>query len=573
MLMYFKWFAHFWRQHRIKMFLVLLLTVLTIVVKTIFPILLKYIIDAMEGDFQVDSVLTLLWIYLAVGILQELLSRGLPLFRAVLNLTFSAIIRQTYYKLFTQKTPAFFQKYQTGDLLTRLTDDIDGQWDRIEWYSCSGVLRPIEASLILIFSLSVMFYYSWTLTLFSFLPLPFLVLILIKAQDKMVHYARAKQTAISDCNNHLETCFSGIRIVKSTLSEEEQLKKYQEVLANRVQREKDFLKMNQFVHFFSMLVNHTGKIIVLFIGGYLAIHKKLELGTFILFISYLDRLIEPIWTLSWFYASSKQVFSYVDRLKETESFQNFDEIYEKHKNLTPSQGALTYFEELRIEDLTFRYHENTQEPLLDKISFRIKAGEVVALVGSVGSGKTTLLEILMGNLSPQGGKLRLNGLTYESIPLETRNAFFGYVEQQSTLFSDTILNNIFLGNSFSEEALQKAIHTAQLTEELNAFPQGLETPLGQRGITLSGGQKQRLSLARTLARNPAILLLDDCTSAMDAATESRFWEAFRKNYPETACLVITHRAATANQAHRIYHLEQGQFTRLKHWQDEAQQKA
>jgi ATP-binding cassette subfamily B multidrug efflux pump len=179
----------------------------------------------------------------------------------------------------------------------------------------------------------------------------------------------------------------------------------------------------------------------------------------------------------------------------------------------------------------------------------------------------------MGNLSPQGGKLRLNGLTYESIPLETRNAFFGYVEQQSTLFSDTILNNIFLGNSFSEEALQKAIHTAQLTEELNAFPQGLETPLGQRGITLSGGQKQRLSLARTLARNPAILLLDDCTSAMDAATESRFWEAFRKNYPETACLVITHRAATANQAHRIYHLEQGQFTRLKHWQDEAQQKA
>lgn len=567
MLTYFKWFAQYWKQHAWKMWGVLLLTVVTIGLKTYFPIVLKNVIDAMQSDFQIDSVVALIWIYLGVGLLHEIFSRLLPLSRAYMNLTLSLLIRTNYYKRFTQKRFHFFQKYQTGDLLTRLTDDIDGQWDRIEWYSCSGVMRPIEAALILLFTLGVMFYYSWQLTLWSFLPIPFLLFLLSVTQDKMVQYTSAKQKAISECNNYLETCFSGIRVVKSTLSEQDQLKKYEQALENRIQREKDFLRMNQLIHFFSLLVNHTGSLIVLFVGGYLTIQKKLELGTFLLFIIYLERLIEPIWTLSWFYASSKQVFTYVDRLKETDSFASFELA---PTPVTSSQSASTYaFQKLDFQNVSFSYEKESPEPVLQKVSFSVKPKEVVALVGPIGAGKTTILELLMQNLQPDQGEILLNGIPLQSYSLEERARFFGYVQQESLLFSDTIQNNLHLGNSIEEDDLKRAIDTAQLHKELEQFPQKLETFLGHRGISLSGGQKQRVSLARTLCRQPQLLLLDDCTSAMDAVTEARFWRAFKKNYPNTACLVVTHRQATANQADKVIRMEYGKSETVSCWENET----
>lgn len=563
MLNYFKWFETFWRQNRIRMWCVLGLTILTIAIKTAFPLVLKNIIDAMQGDFQVDSVLQLVWIYLVVGIIHEFLSKFLPFSRAATNLKLSALIRKTYYHLFTRKGFNFFQHYQTGDLLTRLTDDIDGQWDRIEWYSCSGILRPIEAILILTFTLSVMFYYSWQLTLFSFCPLPFLVLILAKAQDKMARCAQEKQKAISECNNLLETCFSGIRVVKTTQSEEDQIRKYEEALQTRIDREKDFLKINQLVHCLSSIANQVGTIIIIFVGGYFAIHQQLELGTFLLFIMYLERLIDPIWTLSWFYGSSRQIFTYVDRLKETETFDDFEKTSSEKKD----PASIPNFRSLEFRGVSFTYPNQTK-PVLNRASFSVSSDEIIAIVGAVGSGKTTLLELIMGNLHPTEGEILLNGVPLQKFSLAERARYFGYVQQESILFSDTIRNNLHLGDTVDSEALSKALETAQIESEIQQFPEKMETFLGHRGISLSGGQKQRLSLARTLARSPQLLLLDDCTSAMDAGTEARFWKQFKKNFPGSACIVITHRNATARQAQHIIQVENGHTEEVTTWEGE-----
>jgi ATP-binding cassette, subfamily B, multidrug efflux pump len=461
-----------------------------------------------------------------------------------MNLLFTVMIRNAYFQSFTKKNLHFFKKFRTGDLLTRLTDDIDGAWDRISWYSCSGVMRPIEAILIMAFTLSVMFYYSVSLTLYTFIPLPFLVLILSKYEDKMVRFTTEKQKSISDCNNALEACFSGIRVIKTTLSEKDQMEKFDEVLKVRVKKEKDFLKMNLVIQFFSMLVNNAGIIIVIYIGSFYVVDGSITLGTLLLFIIYLQKLVEPIWTISWFYASSKQVFRYVDRLEETD-IPEFD--YPENNG---DKVEVSDFESLKIEDLCFMF-DDSKKHTLNNISFELKKGESLAVVGPLGSGKSTLLELIAGNLIPDCGRILINGTPIEKVAHESLASIVGYIKQENVLFSETIRSNLELGDKFSDEEIDKSIETAIMTEEIKTFPKGLETVLGQKGLSLSGGQKQRVSIARTLIRKPKLLLMDDCTAAMDANTEKTFWDNFKKNLPDTSCIIVTHRLATASHADKV----------------------
>ncbi len=546
-----QWFMRFWRNNAKQMTIVLTLTVITIGLKTGFPIMLKLIVDQLQGKFDIKSIHSAIWLYFFVGIIHELFSRILPLSRARMNFRMAEQVRVFYYNIFTRKGFGFFQKYRTGDLLTRLTDDIDGAHDRISWFGCSGVMRPIEAILILGFSLSVMTYYSWQLTLWSFLPLPFLVVILSRAQERLVRYAEAKQEAVSECNNLLETCLSGIRVVKSTQSEQDQLHKYQQALDERVRREKDFLRINQLVHLFSMLTNHIGTIITVIVGSYFTINNTIDLGTFLLFVMYLDRLVEPIWTLCWSWASSKQIMKYAERLSDTELEKDF-EYFPFKTNLLQGKE----FNSLIFQDVVFEYPaSDSSVPALRPTSFTLKKGEILAVVGEVGVGKTTLLELVAKNLLPTSGKILLNGVEMSKISSEELSRYLGYVKQESVLFSETIMQNIELGNTFSESEINSALETAQLLPEVVRFDNGLESRLGQKGISLSGGQKQRLSIARTLVRAPQLLLLDDCTAAMDAGTESRFWQAFKRKFPDTACIVVTHREQTVKYADKVLNLE------------------
>jgi len=541
MLKYFKWFFQFWSKAKYRMTGVFLMTILTILVKTAFPVMLKEIVDLLEQK-KFDGIYLTIGLFTAMAVLHELVSQGLPTCRSYMNSLFAMMVRNKYYEIYTKKMTCFFKKFRTGDLLTRLTDDVDGGWDRISWYSCSGILRPIEAACVLIFTLSVMFYYSWELTLFAFIPLPFLVFIMAICQDKMVKYTDEKQAAISECNNVLEACFSGIRVIKTTLSEEDQLRKYEEALANRVAKEKTFLKLNQVMQFFSLLIENIGSVIVIFIGGYYVINDRISIGTLLLFIMYLQRLLDPIWTLSWSYASSKQVFRYVDRLMETES-DGLDAEAE-------SNSSLKEFNSLELSGVTYSF-EDAQSPVLTDISLELKKGETLAIIGAVGSGKTSLLEVIAGNLKPDQGKVLVNGKNLNDYKSADFADILGYVRQENILFSETIRQNMELGNSYHPTDLESSLFIARMEDELKKFPLGLDTVLGQRGLSLSGGQKQRLSIARTLLRKPQLLLLDDCTAAMDATTEQHFWQAFKTNLPQTSCVIVTHRLATAKQADKI----------------------
>lgn len=582
MLQYFAWFAQFWRRRKAVMTGIILLTVATTAVKTTLPILLAGVVDALAptqgkepavlgflrsipgftiGASYHDTVITLIAVYFVVAILAEVVARILPLARTYLNLVFATMMRNTYFDVFTRRNARFFRTFRTGDLTSRLTDDIDGQWDRIGWYSGSGIMRPFEAFLMLAMTLTAMASYSWELTLWSCLPMPFLVVLLAKTEDKMVAATDAKQESVSECYDALESCFSGIRIVKSTQSEKNQLERYHEVLQRRVKREKDFLRINQLLTFLSMLVNHTGTIIVIFVGSYMTINHTLTLGQFLLFIVYLERLVEPIWTMGWFYASSRQTFRYVDRLRETDTdnFMEYGAQEETQATVMPEvkSAAPEEFRTLEFNHVSFRYLPESSRCTLEDISFTMRTGELLAIVGPVGAGKTTLLELIAGHLQATEGSILLNGRDMTSRAASDVARIVGYIRQESVLFSETVADNIRLGDTFDDAAVASALETAMLARELQFFPQGIHTLLGQRGLSLSGGQKQRLSIARTLVRKPSLLLMDDCTAAMDARTEAEFWEAFKRELPGTTCIIVTHRMATARQADRILVLDKG----------------
>jgi len=556
MLKYFKWFWRYWKRTKLVLGLITIFTVITIAAKISYPLLLKLVIDELSKDYQVDHAYKLVFGFLVLSLFREILWEALPLVRATMNSIYTAWMRNDYFQKLTKKTSGFFIKFKTGDLITRLTDDLDGSWVRICWYSCSGIFRPLEAILILSFSLSVMFSYSVKLTFFTFLPLPILVYIMHKLDEKILRYTEEKQKSISKCNNILEACFSGIKVVKTTLSEQYQYHQYQKAIADRIIKEKKFLKVNQLVHLFTMMVNHFGTVVVILVGSFYVGIGEITLGTLLMFLMYLKNLIEPIYTLSFFWASSKQIFQYVERLMDMD---------ETKCNLSDGETGekMDEFNDLEFRNIAFKY-EDVSECVLKDVNFKIKKGEKVAIMGAVGSGKTTLLELITRNLIPSSGAIMVNGKNLESI---ARNSFLkkiGHVRQENILFSESVRRNIVLGDDFIEASINDAVKTSLLENEIKSFQKGIETLVGSKGSLLSGGQKQRLAIARTIIRKPQLLLMDDCTASMDAQTENDFWKNFNQNHKDCCSIIVTHRISTAKEADRILLISDGTIKEIEH---------
>jgi len=264
---------------------------------------------------------------------------------------------------------------------------------------------------------------------------------------------------------------------------------------------------------------------------------------------YLKNLIDPIYTLSFFWASSKQIFQYVERL------MNIDET---QCNLSDGDMGekLDEFKELEFKNVSFKY-EDVQESILKSISFKIQKGEKIAIMGAVGCGKTTLLELISRNLVPTGGEMLVNSLPMENISRNSFLKYLGHVRQENILFSESIRRNIVLGDDFMEESISDAVKNSLLEKEIKSFQKGIDTLVGAKGSLLSGGQKQRLAIARTIIRKPQLLLMDDCTASMDAQTESDFWKQFNENHQNCCSIIVTHRVSTAKQADRILLMSDG----------------
>lgn len=446
-----------------------------------------------------------------------------------------------------QKLPLeFYQTSRTGDLMSRATSDMSA----VRMIVAGALLYAVNTLFGIALILPLMLSMNWRLTLLAFLPLP-LVTLTTKIVSKKIHDESTRvQEHFGTVSNRVQESLAGVRVIRAYVQESAELENFKRVNTELVRRNVRLIHLNSF---FTPLVNFIIGIAVVagvWYGGLLTLRGQLTIGQLFQFILYLEFLIYPMLQLGIVVNYFQRGMASMSRLHEVMSIE--PAIAGSVENeVTDVRGGIEF------RDLYFTYPGN-KEPALKEINLRIQPGQTVAFVGNVGSGKSTLVSLVPRLLDAERGQVLIDGRPIHTIPLHELRASLGYVPQETFLFSDTIEANIAFGASHadSREVEQSALE-AGLAEDVEAFPNGYATSIGERGITLSGGQKQRTALARALIRQPRILIMDDSLSAVDTQTEAKILAHLRRVRFQRTNLIVSHRISTIKDADLIVVLENG----------------
>ena len=571
---YLKWIWNEYRSHKKMIMFLLALTVLSTLVAVLFPMVFKYIIDTMvEGlkKFQAGQITIeaaksernqMLLMLLLMG-LGPIFGGMYPYFRAKMNVHFEMYFREKFFSEILAKGHKFFLKFRTGDLVTRLTEDIRTWPPGLAWLCCSGIFRAVNSASIIFFCLATMMYLNWKLALVACLPMPIMLYIFMKLETQFGQTFKELQTGMSEGNDFLEAAYSGIKIISSFNAQKPQRRLFSELLKKRVDQEVRVDSLwGMFMVFFDFL-NYAGEVLVLLFGGIMVIRGSLSLGSYYAFFSYLGMIIYPLMDIPMMLVTLTQACVAIDRLEDLEIAER-----EWQENDAEGSRSIEGIANVEFADVSFKHSlideaESEKEPFTFKnLNFRLNRGEKVAVIGKIGSGKTTLLNLLSGMLQADSGKILVNGVDLNEIDKQSFRERIGYIQQEPVIFSETIHTNIDFWRGNAEALVQSCARLAQFEGEVLAFPNGYSEPVGQRGVTLSGGQRQRLSIARALIGRPELLLMDDITASLDAANEKRLWTDLEKEYGDITCLIVTHRMATAMMADRIIVLDEGSIAAI-----------
>jgi ABC-type multidrug transport system fused ATPase/permease subunit len=551
------WLAAFWKPHRKFLIFLSFFTLVSSAVAIAYPLVFRRVIDGVYRSIAAanpqGAELTKLLGILALIAMGRFIAGFYPAFRAWMNLKLEKDVREKVFGSLLEKDYTFFGKFRTGDIVTRLTDDI-AEYPRIAWFGCSGIFRFVDSSSKFLFCVGAMLLLDWRLALLSMIPIPIMIFVVYRAQRALATTYKRQQEAVSRTNSQIESAFAGIRIVKAFNADEGQRSRLAGVLEERVGIQLRLAKL--FVLLFSMdnIASRLGQVIVLSVGGIMVMSDRMSLGTLYAFYVYLDMLIQPMTDLPNLFVTARQAFVSIDR--EEEILRSPVVV-----RRAGTARAETPIARVSLERVGFRYREESA-PALEGISLEIRGGERIAVVGPVASGKSTLLRLMAGLLPAQTGRYCIDGRAFEEWEWAHLRARMGYVPQESHLFSETIAENVAFGRPAEPEWVRRCLEIAQMGPDLEGMKEGLATQLGQRGTLVSGGQKQRIAIARALAVRPEILFLDDCTASLDARNEDRFWSALEREFPGLTVLLVSHRPATIRRADRILVLDHGRAVDL-----------
>jgi ATP-binding cassette subfamily B multidrug efflux pump len=549
-----RWIVNKWMTQKWFLLIMLLFTLGSSAVAIAHPIVFGRLIDLLKGILAspdkypepMAEVNRIIWIMLGLGAAQ-LVTGFYPAVRGWVNIRFENMLRMFYFKFILGKDFRFFQKFRTGDVVTRLTDDLT-DYSKISWFMCSGIFRAVNSFSLIMFTLAVMFSISPKLTLLSIAPLPLMMVVFYFTSDKLYRNFELNQQAISEINSQLEMSFSGIRIVKAFVSEEKYNRFFDLALARRFKTEMGVVKLNAVLHLIYEYIDYFAQIGVIIFGGYMAVKGRISVGTFYMFYTYLSMMIYPLLDLPQLFVSGKQAFVNIDRLEEMKDFPSFNSDW-------TGTAKPDEIKELRFDKVTCTYPEKN-EPAIKDCSFDLKDGERLLILGSTGAGKTTVANLLLGLLRPDSGTITVNGVPIEDIDLTALRNLIAYVPQDPLLFTGTVKENVlFAVDGASEEEYRTAVKAAQLEEEIAEFPERDETRVGSRGLGVSGGQKQRITIARALIKRPQLLILDDITASLDAENEEKLWQDIDRHYPGISAIVISHRLSTLHYVDRVLFID------------------
>ncbi|WP_062051392.1 ABC transporter ATP-binding protein [Bacillus sp. JCM 19034] len=458
------------------------------------------------------------------------------------------LLRFRLMRHFLAMTPRFFEKNRTGDLMARATNDLKA----VSVTAGFGVLTLIDSTVFMLIIIGVMgFTISWKLTLVALIPLPLMALA-IRYFGKMIHQRfMAAQGAFGELNDQVLESVSGVRVIRAYVQERADEKRFQQ------QTEKVYLK-NIEVARVDSLFEPTTKILVGFsyvigigYGAYLVFQQVITLGQLVSFNIYLGMLIWPMFAIGELINILQRGNASLDRVNETLSYEPDVKDGENLKDVKAPDV-------IQFSHVSFRYPSAKRNQLND-ITLTVERGQTIGVVGKTGSGKSTFIKQLLREYPLGEGKIEVSGIPLEQIPLDRLLSWISYVPQEQILFSRTIRENVMVGKEeVSEAEINEALHLA-VFDQVHQLPNGLETLVGENGVSLSGGQKQRLSIARALIQDPEILLLDDAMSAVDGKTEAKMIENIRSVRQGKTTFITTHRLSAVRHADWIIVLDDGQI--------------
>ncbi|HHT9138520.1 MAG TPA: ABC transporter ATP-binding protein [Candidatus Wunengus sp. YC60] len=532
-----------------RYFIIGTLSLIAVDIINIFPpLIIKRAIDVFSNEVNLPKIAVLSGLFILVSFLQGVCRYLWRIHFIGTSFRCDYDLRMAFFGHIETLSRKFFQKYKTGDLMSRATNDIGA----VRMAVGPGLLIGLDAIFYFFVVPPIIIYLSPKLSLYTFLLMPLTPYIAYKIKDVIDKRFRDVQEQFSRISEKVQENTSGIRIVKSfNMSRQEE----------RLLRDlcKDFMKKNLKLAIPQSLlgpvfeyITYMGIILLLFMGGKMVLEGAITLGTLVAFQRYISMMVWPMTAIGW-------CLSLLQR--GNASMKRIDEVMDERSEIVSKVDTARQFVprgEIEFRDINFRY-DNQAEWVLKGINLKIPAGQRVAIVGPIGSGKSTLASMLPRMIPVSDRSLFIDGLDINTIDIRNLRKHIGYVPQDTFLFSEKITDNLLFGveTSGGSNNAGELARMAAIESEIQELPYQYESYLGERGINLSGGQKQRITIARALAINPNIIVLDDCLSAVDARVEENIIKNILKNYPDRTLLVVTHRLPAVRDFDMIVVMDDG----------------
>jgi ATP-binding cassette subfamily B multidrug efflux pump len=451
-----------------------------------------------------------------------------------------------------EKLPlSFYHSQRTGDLMSRVINDISA----VRMMLGPGILNFVNAPLYLVYAVVLMLSIDVRMTLAALVPFPLLILAVAKFRGRILKSSLEVQQQMSNLSSHVQENLSGIHVVKAYTREEFQTRQFMALNEDFQTKSLELARMRGIISPIMQGFNALTVLIVIWYGGIRVIEGDLLVADIVAFVAYLNVLAWPTAAFGWMVSLVERGRAAMKRLEEI--LKTVPEIAspEEPLPLRPLREGIEF------RDVSFAYGRQINSlGALEGINFSLPVGRSVGLVGRIGSGKSTVAQLVPRLLDVSSGTILMDGQDIRKVSLRDLRKTLGYVPQDPFLFSMSLRRNLAFGrDEVSDEALGRAVSIAKLDRDLEIFPQGLETIVGERGVTLSGGQKQRATLARALVIDPPVLILDDCLSSVDAQTEAEILHELRAILKEKTCLIISHRISAVKEADEILVLDQGKI--------------